>query len=93
MWKRKVKKHSKRKANNPAPATDKRRKVDESTLEKSSLGRRVRLVSDSKEGESSRKVVCVSDSDRAGSPEPGSGLTPNVPKLESIVMVRSQIDL
>ena len=37
----KVKKHAaKRKANNPAPATDKRRKVDEASLEKSSPGRK-----------------------------------------------------
>ena len=40
MWKRKVNKHAKRKANKPAPATDKRRKVDELSLEKNSLGRR-----------------------------------------------------
>ena len=59
MWKRKVKKHAKSKANNSAPATDKRQKVDESSLdlEESSSGRRVRLVSDSDEGENSRKVV------------------------------------
>ena len=66
VWKRKVKKHAMRKANNPAPATDKRWKVDESSLEKSSSGRGNRLVSDSDEGESSRKVVCISDSERAG---------------------------
>ena len=37
VWRRKVKKHvAKRKGNNPAPATDKKRKVDEASLEKSS---------------------------------------------------------
>ena len=38
-------------------------------------------------------MVCVSDSNRAGRLEPGSGLTPSVPELESIVTVWSQIDL
>ena len=93
MWKRKVKKNAKREANNPAPATDKKRKVDESSLEKSSPGRKVRLLSDSDEGESSRKVISVSDADRAGSPEPGLGLTLSAPELDSIVTVWSQIDL
>ena len=93
MWRRKVKKHAKRKANNPAPVTDKRRKVEESSLEKSSPGRRVRLLFDSDEGECSRKVICVSDANRAGSPEPGSCLTLSVPELDSIVTVWSHIDL
>ena len=76
MWRRKVKKHAaKRKGNNPAHATNKKRKVEESSLEKSSPGRRVRLLSNSDEGESSRKVVCVSDEERAGSLNLGSGLT------------------
>ena len=77
MWRRKVKKHAKRKANISAPSADNRRKIEESSLdlEDSSPGRRVRLVSDSVEGESSRKVVCVSDSKRSATPEPGLGLT------------------
>ena len=62
-------------------------------MEKSSPGRRVRLLSDSNEGETSRKVGCISDDDRTGSPEPGSSLSPSVPELDSIVMVRSQANL
>ena len=59
VWKRKVKKHAKRRANSSAPASDKRGKVDKSSLdlEESFPGRRFRLVSDSDEGENSRKVV------------------------------------
>ena len=53
--------------------------------------RRVRLLSD--EEEIARKVLCVSDEDRAGSPEPGSGLTLSVLELDSIVTVQSQINL
>ena len=88
------KKHAaKRKGNNPTPASDQKRKVDEASLERSSPGWRVRLLSDSDESESSRNVVCVSDEDRAGSLEPGSGLTPSVPELDSIVTVQSQINL
>ena len=56
----------------------------------SSPGRRVRLISDSDEGENSRKVVCVSDSERVGTLEPVLGLTPSAPELDSIVTVRSQ---
>ena len=84
---------AKRKGNNPTPAIDKKRKIDEASVEKSSPGRRVRLLSDSNEGEPSRKVVYVSDYDRAGSPEPGSGLSPSVLELDSIVTVWSQINL
>ena len=54
VWKRKVKKQAKRKANNPAPTADKRQRIEEPSMElkESSPGRRVRLVSDSDEGES-----------------------------------------
>ena len=45
------------------------------------------------ESESSRNVVCVSDEERAGNPDLGSGLTPFVPELDSIVTVRNQINL
>ena len=95
VWRRKVKKQPKRKANISEPRDDKRRKIEESSLdlEKNSLGRRVRLTSDSDEGDSSRKVVCVSDSERAGTPEPGLGLTLSAPELDSIETVRSQIVL
>ena len=51
------------------------------------------MLSDSEESESSRNVVCVSDEERAGSLEPGSGLTQSILELDSIVMVRSQINL
>ena len=62
VWRRKGKKHArKRKGNKLTPASDKKRKVDEASLEKSSPGRRVRLFSDSDESEGSRNVVCVSD--------------------------------
>ena len=72
VGKRKVKKHAKRKANNSAPASNKRRKIDESSLdqEESSPGRRVRLLPVSNEGENSRNVVCLSDSEKAGTPKP-----------------------
>ena len=94
VWRRKGKKHAtKRKGNNPASTSDKKRKFDETTLERSSPGRKVRLLSDSDESVSSRNVVCVSDEERAGGLEPGSGLTLSVPELDSIVTVRSQINL
>ena len=85
----------KAKANISAPVPDKRQRIEESSLdlEESSPGRRVRLVSDSDEGESSRKVVCVSDSKREGTLEPGLGLTPSPPEPDSIETVRSQIVL
>ena len=51
------------------------------------------MLSDSEEGEISRKVICVSDTERAGGLEPGSGLTPSIPELDSIVRVWSQINL
>ena len=62
-------------------------------MKKSSPGKRVRLFSDSYESESSRNVVCVSDKERSGSLESGSGLTTSAPELDSIVMVGSQINL
>ena len=57
VWKRKVKKHVKRKANASAPTADKRRRIEEPSMEmkESSLRRIVRLV----EGESSRNMVYV----------------------------------
>ena len=62
VWRRKGKKHAaKRKGNNLTPASKKKRKVDETSLEIGPPGRRVRLLSDSDESESSRNVVCVSD--------------------------------
>ena len=62
VWRRKGKKHAaKRKGSKLTPASDKRRKVEEESLEKSSPGRRVRLLSDSNESECYRNVVCVSD--------------------------------
>ena len=51
------------------------------------------MLSDSDEGETSRKVVCVSDDARAGSLELGSGLSLSVLELDSIVTVRSQANL
>ena len=94
MWRRKGKKHAcKRKGNNPTPVIYKKRKIDEASVDKSSPGRRVRLLSDSDEGETSRKVVCVSDDARAGSLELGSGLSLSVLELDSIVTVRSQANL
>ena len=83
----------KRKGNNPTPVINKKRKIDEASVEKSSPGRRVRLLSHSNEGETSRKVVCVSDDDRAGSPELGSGLSLSIQELNSIVTVQSQANL
>ena len=38
-------------------------------------------------------MICVSDTDRAGSLEPGSGLTPSIPELDSMGTVGSQINL
>ena len=38
-------------------------------------------------------MVCVSDSKREGTLEPGLGLTPSPPEPDSIETVRSQIDL
>ena len=95
VWRRKVKKHANRKANISAHDPDKRQKIKESSLdlEEGSPGRRVRLISDSDEGESCRNVVCVSDSERAGTPETALGLTPSAPELDSIERVRSQIVL
>ena len=89
VWKRKIKKHAKRKANNSAPATHKRQKIDEYSLELEECfpGRRVRLFSDSDEGENTRKEVFVSDSERVGTLELGLGLTPSALELDSIVMV------
>ena len=76
------------------------------TIQHQSLIRRGRLIkhqwrrvlregeSDfSNEGETSRKVVCVSDDDRAGSPELGSGLSLSIQELNSIVTVQSQANL
>ena len=48
---------------------------DEESLEKSSPGRRVGLLSDSNENKSSRNLVCASDEERACSLESRSGLT------------------
>ena len=94
VWKRKGKKHAaKRKGNYPAPATDKKTKLDEESPEKCSPVRRVRLLSDFEEEERSRKVLCVSNDERAKTPEPRSGSTLSVPELDSIVTVRSQINL
>ena len=49
VWRQKVKKHVKRKANISEPSGDKRWKIEESSLdlEKRSPGRRVRLISES----------------------------------------------
>ena len=35
-------------------------------------------------------MICVSDDARKSSPEPGSGKSPSVPELDSIVMVQNQ---
>ena len=79
VWRRKCKKHAaKRKGNNLTSAIKMKRKLDEDSVEKSSPRRRVRLLSDSNEGETSRNVICVSDDARVSSPEPGSGLSPSV---------------
>ena len=77
----------KRKGKKLTPAYNKKRKVDEESQEKSSPERRVRLLSDSNESKNSRNVACVSDKERAGSLESGSGLTLSVPELDSIVTV------
>ena len=53
----------------------------------------MRLLSDSDESECSRNVVCVSDEERKGCLELGSGLTPSFLELDSIVAIRSQINL
>ena len=57
------------------PTADKRQGIEEPSTElrESSPRRRVRLVSDSDEGESSRNVVCASDSESEGNLEPGTG--------------------
>ena len=86
VWRRKGKKYeAKRKGKNPTPVMEKKKKIDEDWVEKSSPRRRVRLLSDSNERETSRKVICVSDDARAGSPEPGSGLSLSVQEIDSIV--------
>ena len=65
VWKRKDKKHAaKRKGSKLTQASDKKRKVDKESEEKSSPERRVRLLSDNNECESFRNLVCVSDEDR-----------------------------
>ena len=92
VWRRKNKKHAaKRKKNELTTASGKKRKVDEESLEKSSSGRRVRLLSDSNESES--ECSRVSDKERSGSLDMGSCLTLSVPELDSIVAVWSQINL
>ena len=88
VWRRKGKKHAaKRKESKSIPASDKKRKVDEESPEKSFPGRRVRLLSDSDESECSRSVVCVSDEEILDCLELGSGFTLSVPELDSIVVV------
>ena len=72
VWKRKGKKRAaKRQGSTLTQASDKKRNIDEEPLERSSPGKRVRLLSDSNESESSRKVVCVSDEERPGCLESG----------------------
>ena len=95
MWKRKVKEHDKGKANASAPTANKRRRIEEPSMERkeSSCGRRVRIVSDSDEGESSRNVVYVSVSDSEGNPESGLCLIQSVLELDSIETVWSQVML
>ena len=59
VWRRKGKKHAaKRQGSKLTPDSRKKRKVEESQ-EKSSPGRRVRLLSDSDGNDSSRNVVCL----------------------------------
>ena len=99
VWRRKIKKHAKRKANVSVPTVDKRRKVEESLkeLKENSPERRVRLVSDYDKDENKRNVVCLSDSnnegDHEGDPESGFGLTLSIPELDSIETVKSQVVL
>ena len=50
----------------------------------------MRLLSDSYVSESSRNVVCISDEERGGCLESGSGLAPSDPELDSIVVAQSQ---
>ena len=69
------------------------RKVAEETLERSSSGRKVRLLSDSDESVSSRNLVWFSNGERVCGLELGSGLTTSVQKLDSIVTMWSQINL
>ena len=75
VWKRKVKKHAKRKAN---PAADKKQKIgDYSTTEDprdtspEPTEKRVRLISESDENENQRNVVCLPGSDNENDPESG----------------------
>ena len=81
VWKRKIKKYAKRKANALVPMADKKWRVEETSkyLKENSPVRRVRLVSDPYEDENSRNMVCMSDLDNEGDPEAGLGLTPSVP--------------
>ena len=82
-----------RKASNSGPASDKKSQLNEESPEKCSPVRRVRLISDSDEEDSSRKVCCVLDEERVRTLEPRSGSTPSVQELDSIVIVWSQINL
>ena len=62
VLKRKIKKYAKRKASASVPTADKRRRVEETSnyLKETSPERRVRLVSDSDEDESSRNIyICL----------------------------------
>ena len=78
VWKKKGKKHAaKRKGSNPAPSSAKKRKLDEESLEKYSSVRRDRLLSESDEEDSSRKVHCVLDKERFRTREPRSKSTPS----------------
>ena len=69
------------------PDSGKKRKVEESR-ESSSQGRNVRLLLDSDENESFRRVVCVSEKEDCC--ESGSSLAPFDPNLYSILVAWSQ---
>ena len=93
VWRRMGKKHAaKRKGNKLTTTFGKKRKVDEESLEKSSPGRRVKLIPNSKESENSRNVVCVSDEEWSCSLDSGSGLTLSILELDFIVTAWIQIN-
>ena len=86
-WKQKTKKPAgKRFGSNLAPGAEKRRKIDEIQVP-DSLGLRIRLLSDSEVSDPDTSVAGVSDAKE--SEYVGSGPTPSVPELVSIVTAQS----
>ena len=86
-WKQKKKIHAgKRQGSKLAPFDEKKRKTDKVQV-LVSLEQRVRLLWESEESNSARRVICISGDEDAK--KPGSGQTPSVLELDSIVLIWS----